>query len=552
MPTRDFERFLSEAVDEALSSLGETMKQAVYNRLEESFKITKPEIPYRIEDFAGALEETLGGEAYSLETLIVNLLNEKVGKILKRDEFEGLSFAERVKRTRERLYKEFIDSMQSGMAVFHFENMTDLGSFRFVAANSAAEKTTGILTEKVLGRTLVEIYPEILNTGTSRIVTEIIRTGRARDLGDFSRHDEHIGTSLYSVAAFPLSNGYIGLVFKNVSLLKRTEEASREFEVPPKEAAAGEGQWIWEADTDGRYVFSDRSRAIERWIRREIASEPHAKYFSARGKECLQSRDIVRAREFFRKAEEAFLGLGKTDEAFENASWRLNTYFFEEKMPLQEFRDVAEKYVQRYKDYSMHEQFIENLAHFSQWKGSRQSEEQRFDDARASYSDAEEMFLTLKQNEKALFNASQRVLTYKKENKAEEYVKPAEQFLDKYREIGGNKHYKEVAAHCFSCKADESEDPNNAAVFRRNAEKLFLEIGQRQLAFENAFKLIDLCWSNVTLEDESSSKKCFEATERFFEEYNDFSEHECYKKRLFKYYLLQARTLASQLKNVLR
>ena len=52
---RTFEEVFIEAVDEGLSCLGESGKQAVYFHLEKRFGIKKCEIAFRVEDFADAL-----------------------------------------------------------------------------------------------------------------------------------------------------------------------------------------------------------------------------------------------------------------------------------------------------------------------------------------------------------------------------------------------------------------------------------------------------------------------------------------------------------------
>ncbi len=78
MPKRDFERHLLEAVDESLSSLGESSKQAIYYHLEKSFNIEKQEIPNNVESFVCALEKIFGLGANFIETLIVARLSEKV------------------------------------------------------------------------------------------------------------------------------------------------------------------------------------------------------------------------------------------------------------------------------------------------------------------------------------------------------------------------------------------------------------------------------------------------------------------------------------------
>jgi hypothetical protein len=74
----DFENFLLEAVDESLSSLGESSKQAIYYHLEKSFNVKKQEIPLKVEAFIAALERIFGLGADFIESLIMARLDEKV------------------------------------------------------------------------------------------------------------------------------------------------------------------------------------------------------------------------------------------------------------------------------------------------------------------------------------------------------------------------------------------------------------------------------------------------------------------------------------------
>jgi len=76
---RDFEKLLLEAVDEALSSLGDSSKQAIYFCLEKNFAIKKHDIPNKIQEFANALENILGGGAKILEIQIMKHIYEEVG-----------------------------------------------------------------------------------------------------------------------------------------------------------------------------------------------------------------------------------------------------------------------------------------------------------------------------------------------------------------------------------------------------------------------------------------------------------------------------------------
>ena len=75
-----FEELLLEAVDEGLSSLGDSPKQAIYFYLEKTFKIKKMDIPNKIDEFANAIEKIFGYGAKHLEIQIMKRLYEKVGR----------------------------------------------------------------------------------------------------------------------------------------------------------------------------------------------------------------------------------------------------------------------------------------------------------------------------------------------------------------------------------------------------------------------------------------------------------------------------------------
>jgi hypothetical protein len=552
LPAKDFERLLLDSIDEALSSIEEKQKKETYIQLE-SLGVPKHEIPRKIGVFTRVIERIFGTGVQELEILILKRLYEKNGWPFKRIDLDKLTFSEQLERAYRRLYSEIINNMQSPVAVFHLEDIGQSNSPRLIAINPSAAKATGVNAENTIGKTIIEVYPEISRTNVEKAIVEVIRSGKAKNLGRFSLPIEgNLGGAL-SATAFPFSSNCVGLVFKQAAQRNVIDTKLHEDERRFEDDTSNVGEWRWESDTLGRQVSADRSHATERWIRREIRHKPHrADYFSIRGKEYLENGDLPRAREFFHQAEEMYQRSEESEDAFKNASLRIKTYLFEDKIALQEYFEAVDEYLHEYADFSMHENFIENLAHYCQWKGYKHNEEHRFDDARASYAEAEEMFLTLKQRNKALFNASRSVLTYKGENIAEMYEKSAEEFLGKYGEFSETRYYKEVRANYYSCRADKMSDPSKTIEFRSEAERLFLEINQREPAFENARKLLDLYWDSISYKNEQLTQRCLDATERFLEKYADFSEHEYYRKRMTEYYLLQARTLASQLKQVLR
>jgi hypothetical protein len=91
---RDFQQLLLQAVDEGLSSIGESPKKAIYFHLEKTFKIKKHDIPSNIEVFADAIEKIFGMGADFLEILIMKRLHEKIKIEFDLDNASELRFIE--------------------------------------------------------------------------------------------------------------------------------------------------------------------------------------------------------------------------------------------------------------------------------------------------------------------------------------------------------------------------------------------------------------------------------------------------------------------------
>ena len=102
---RDFEKLLLEAIDDGLSALGESAKQAIYYHLDRSFNIKKEEIPSRMITFTQAIENIFGVGAHFIEILIMKRLFEKVDGVFLWDESERFGFAEYVAKAK-RVFQE--------------------------------------------------------------------------------------------------------------------------------------------------------------------------------------------------------------------------------------------------------------------------------------------------------------------------------------------------------------------------------------------------------------------------------------------------------------
>jgi ribosomal protein L9 len=85
---RKFDEYLFEAIDEALTSLGAPVKNAVYFQLENSFNMPKNEIPKQIEGFVDIMHKIFGLGASRLEIKFMKNLQSKIKVNIELTEYE--------------------------------------------------------------------------------------------------------------------------------------------------------------------------------------------------------------------------------------------------------------------------------------------------------------------------------------------------------------------------------------------------------------------------------------------------------------------------------
>ncbi|NIO37342.1 hypothetical protein GTO27_06515 [Candidatus Bathyarchaeota archaeon] len=104
MSQDNLRKLLLEAVEESLSSLGDSPKKAIFFHLERSFKIKKEKIPRNLRQFVKALDKIFGPGTLYLEKLIAKRLYEKSGLTFK--EMEDWGFFEYVDYVKKNLANE--------------------------------------------------------------------------------------------------------------------------------------------------------------------------------------------------------------------------------------------------------------------------------------------------------------------------------------------------------------------------------------------------------------------------------------------------------------
>lgn len=96
-----FDELLLRAVDEALTSLGKSVGQAVYFHIENTFNINRTQIPENLQAFREALEKIFGEGARLIEVQIIKNLHAATGNslVMKKSEFEFIKYVDAAKQS---------------------------------------------------------------------------------------------------------------------------------------------------------------------------------------------------------------------------------------------------------------------------------------------------------------------------------------------------------------------------------------------------------------------------------------------------------------------
>jgi len=152
------------------------------------------------------------------------------------------------------LYLEIVRGLPLGVVILQLENPQDPRSFRIIDLNPAAASITGSTLEDLRGRTLAE-FPKLLKTAIPGRCLDAFQAREPRNLGEISYGDALIRQGIYSVQVFPLSGGFMGVAFENVTDRKHTEDALRESEQRFRLLIQGIQEYaIFQLDPQGRVV----------------------------------------------------------------------------------------------------------------------------------------------------------------------------------------------------------------------------------------------------------------------------------------------------------
>ena len=123
--------------------------------------------------------------------------------------------------------QDLLDRLPLGISIYRLGDARDPASLRLVYANPAAGAITGLDVAAETGRRIVDILPEVRETGLLEVYAEVVRQQEASDLGTVVYGDARIEETTYAIRALPLDGRSLAVVFEDVSDRSEVAELHR-------------------------------------------------------------------------------------------------------------------------------------------------------------------------------------------------------------------------------------------------------------------------------------------------------------------------------------
>lgn len=126
----------------------------------------------------------------------------------------------------EELFAEVIGAVDLGVHVYQVDDPLDPGALQLVYANSASVAATGIEPHEAVGKSIRAALPILNDSQLPDSFLDIALGGDPAELGNVEHQDgdEVTPAPVFSVHAFPLPQGRVGVSFTNVTAQRRAEQ----------------------------------------------------------------------------------------------------------------------------------------------------------------------------------------------------------------------------------------------------------------------------------------------------------------------------------------
>jgi PAS domain S-box-containing protein len=165
----------------------------------------------------------------------------------KREQTEKISFANEEK------FRRVVESSPMGK---HFYRLDDNERLILVGANPSAERIIGFSHRNMLGATIEEAFPSLVNTGVPALYRKVATGELGSQSFELPYRDDHT-SAFYDVVVFPIGPNNIAVDFIDITARKKMEEAIRESEARFRSLYENSAIGLYRTAPDGTVVLAN-------------------------------------------------------------------------------------------------------------------------------------------------------------------------------------------------------------------------------------------------------------------------------------------------------
>jgi PAS domain S-box-containing protein len=151
----------------------------------------------------------------------------------------------------EEKFRNIVEASPMGL---HMYQLDPRGRLILVGANNAADKITGVDNQKLIGCTIEQAFPNLIETEIPKIFKSIAAGGKSWHTNQLNYKGGEI-EGAFEIHAFRTSPGKMVAMFIDVAERVRAEKALRDSEERFRDIALSSSDWIWEIDAAGRFTY---------------------------------------------------------------------------------------------------------------------------------------------------------------------------------------------------------------------------------------------------------------------------------------------------------
>ncbi|MEI7481433.1 MAG: PAS domain S-box protein [Elusimicrobiota bacterium] len=122
------------------------------------------------------------------------------------------------------LYEMVCNASKMGLYIYRLENRRNADGLRLIKVNPAGEAIVGIKAAGMKGRSINNIFPDLVKRGLLKKYVDVARSGRGFKIDEFFHESKGRPGAWYLCNVFPLPDACLGMLLEDITLLKKTQD----------------------------------------------------------------------------------------------------------------------------------------------------------------------------------------------------------------------------------------------------------------------------------------------------------------------------------------